>query len=143
MISRLRTILLASLAVVGPLTLLQAGCATSSAAKSTGPVELNQSKWKLIVSGGRMDGRVVEFKKKGAGYMAVLIERGHILRDVTGLNMGETWIFSLRPKGTNEYEGTYREIGRDGSMAEKEVVVFINGDSLSWNLETATWERQN
>jgi hypothetical protein len=139
----LRTVLLASLAVVGPLTLLPTGCATSGAPKSTGPVELNQSKWKLVVSGGRMDGRVIEFKKRGPGYMAFLVEKGHRLREVTGLDMGETWVFSIKPKKENEYEGIYRDISPDGSMSEKEVVVFIDGDNLNWNLETATWERQH
>jgi hypothetical protein len=138
----LRTCLVGLLAVTAPLALGGAGCATGSGAKSSAPVELNGSKWKMIVSGGRMDGRIIEFKKRGPGYMAFLVEKGHRLRDVTGLDMGETWVFSIKPKGVNEYEGVYRDISPDGSMSEKEVVVFIDGDNLNWNLETATWERQ-
>jgi hypothetical protein len=119
------------------------GCASTSGASSSGePVDISDARYKLVISGGRMDGRVVEFKKRGAGFMGCLVAGGSRLQNVTGLEMG-TWVFSVRPKANNEYEGMYRNIMSDGSISEKEVVLFFDGKYMNWNLETATWERQS
>jgi hypothetical protein len=119
-------------------------CASSGgASKPTGPVELDGSRWKLVVAGGKMDGRVVEFKKRGDGYVGVLVEPGMQLRNATGVDVGTLNLFSLKPKGVNEYAGVYKAVASDGSVIDKEVNVFIDGDNLTWNLESATWERQN
>jgi hypothetical protein len=130
--------------LLGSAPLVTVGCASSQGATTPkGPVELDNTKWKLAVSGGRMDGRVVEFKKKGkAGYYGYLVQPGNRLRDVTGIDYGQTWVFALKPKGNNEYEGMYKQIAPDGSISEKEVMVFVDGDTFTWNLETATWELQ-
>jgi hypothetical protein len=122
---------------------LSTGCATSggAAASDGAPVELDGSKWKLVALGSRLDGRVVEFKKRGAdGYIGELAEPGSRLREATGIKIGQE-IFRLRKRGLNEYEGMYRAIGPDGSFTEKEVTVFVQGNSLSWNQESAVWER--
>ncbi len=143
MTNTLRTVFAALLAVATPLSLapIMAGCA-ASAPKSNTPVQLNGTKWVLVIAGGRMDGRVVQFKKQGIGYLGYLVDKGQRLLDVTGLRTGpETMIFSFKPRGVNQYEGIYHQIAPDGSTQDKEVDVFIDGDSLNWNLETATWER--
>jgi hypothetical protein len=120
-----------------------AGCASSSgAAKPSGPVPLDGARYKLIAAGGSLDGRIVEFKKRGDGFMGCLVDAGMKLRSAPGIDLG-IWIFSLKPKKENEYEGAYRAIGSDGAPNEKEVFVSFEGDNLSWNLESATWERQS
>lgn len=143
MMTTLRTVFAALLAVAAPLSLasVMGGCA-ASAPKDNKPIELNGTKWMLVIAGGRMDGRVVQFKKQGIGYLGYLVDKGQRLLDVTGLRTGpETMIFSVKPRGVNQYEGIYHQIASDGATQDKEVDVFVDGDSLSWNLETATWER--
>jgi hypothetical protein len=36
----------------------------------------------------------------------------------------------------------YKSVDKGGARADKEVVVFVNGNSLTWNQESAVWERQ-
>jgi hypothetical protein len=63
---------------VGAALLTSSGCATGGPPAPKGPVELNNTKWKLSIAGGRFDGRVVAFKKKGKdGYIGTLAEKGH------------------------------------------------------------------
>lgn len=120
-----------------------AGCASSSGATQPGaPVTLDGAQYKLLAAGGSLDGRVVEFLKRGPGLMGCLISPGSKLRGVAGIENG-TWVFSMQEKATNEFEGVYRAINADGSIAEKQVAASFNGDNLSWNLESATWERQS
>ena len=124
--------------------LLAAGCATGGAtsAANAAPVELDGTKWKLIILAGKMDGRVVAFKKKGAGYEALLEEPGPRLQGVPGIHAG-AWAFLVRPKGNNEFEGAYRAFASDGSIPEKEVRLFVEGDTMTWDLESATWSKQD
>src|SRR5437763_11029879 len=46
---------------------LAQGCATSGGAAPapSGPVELDGTRWKLVALGGSLDGRVIQFKKRG------------------------------------------------------------------------------
>jgi hypothetical protein len=144
--------LLATLVVLGPLAL--GGCASSGSAGAgaapvdpSAPVELEGARYKLVASGGSLDGRVVEFIKGGDTIRGCLVTFGMRLRKVTGLDLGIP-IFQAKQSKTNpnEYEGMYKNIGPDGSMADKEVQIsFLGGapgGSLTWNLESATWERQ-
>src|SRR5262245_40456806 len=113
----------------------------SAPAKPTGPIELDGTVWKLVALGGSLDGRVIEFKKRGAnGYLATLKEPGRKLQNAVGVNVG-TEIFILVTKGENQYEGTYKAYDASGGLVEKEVTLFVNADGLSWNLENAVWER--
>ncbi len=127
--------------VLGLVGLTAQGCATSGPPAPTGPIELNGTKWKLLVAGGRFDGRVVEFKKKGKdGYIGSLADKGQRLRDAVGIDIGRE-IFTIRLKKENEYEGVYKAVGADGSISDVEVVVFVSGNTMTWNLESANWER--
>jgi hypothetical protein len=125
------------------------GCATSGAssgpaapAASSGPVELDGTRWKLIALGGQLDGRIVEFHKRGSdGYVGEMVDVGRRLRDVVGLKPGYQ-LFQLKKKKENEYEGVYKSVDPSGTQADKEVVVFVNGNTLTWNQESAVWERQ-
>jgi hypothetical protein len=122
-----------------------AGCATSGSsapANPNEPVKLAGARYKLLAAGGGLDGRVVEFIERGEGIRGCLAAPGSKLRGVSGLDLG-TWVYSLQKKGMNEYEGVYRAIGADGSITDKPVNVSFSGDNLSWNLESATWERQS
>lgn len=127
-----------------------AGCASgggaaSGAASSTpgAPVVLDGARYKLLAAGGSLDGRVVEFLQRGKSVMGCLASTGNKLRGVAGVDTG-TWVFSLQEKGgPGEYEGVYRAINPDGSIQEKPVAVGFQGEGLSWNLESATWERQS
>jgi hypothetical protein len=121
---------------------LSVGCATTSSATPSAPVELDGTRWKLVVAGGRMDGRVVQFKKKGIGYEGIIMEGGVRLAQTTGVDYGKQWIFSIKPRGTNEYTGVYKNIMTDGSFQDQELELFVSGDTFSWNLESATWELQ-
>ena len=55
------------------LGILAQACATGGAtpAAPTGPIELDGTRWKLIALGGSLDGRVVQFKKRGAEVLLV------------------------------------------------------------------------
>ena len=121
-----------------------AGCASTSGASSApaGPVALQGARYKLLAAGGALDGRVVEFLQKGETVVGCLASPGNRLRSVTGLDMGLR-VFSLQKKTDNQYEGVYKAISPDGSIADKEVTVFFEGDGMNWNLESATWERQS
>lgn len=121
------------------------GCASTGSsppANPNEPVKLEGARYKLLASAGSLDGRVVEFLQRGDTVRGCLVETGPKLRSVTGLDLG-TWLFSLSRKKPNEYEGAYRAVGTDGSVNEKQVAVSFVGDSMSWNLESATWERQS
>ncbi len=120
------------------------GCASTSGASSApkGPVALQGARYKLLAAGGALDGRVVEFLQKGETVIGCLASPGNRLRSVTGLDTGIR-VFSLQKKGENQYDGVYKAISPDGSIADKEVTVFFEGEGMSWNLESATWERQS
>jgi hypothetical protein len=120
------------------------GCASTSGASSApaGPVALQGARYKLLAAGGTLDGRVVEFLQRGDTAIGCLAAPGNRLRSVTGLDIGLR-VFSLQKKSDNQYEGVYKAISPDGSVADKEVTVFFEGDGMSWNLESATWERQS
>jgi hypothetical protein len=122
-----------------------AGCASTSGASSApaGPLTLQGARYKLLAAGGTLDGRVVEFLQKGDTVIGCLAAPGNRLRSVAGIDMG-TRVFSLQKKGAdNQFEGVYKAITPDGNVADKEVTVFFEGDGMSWNLESATWERQS
>ena len=120
-------------------------CATSggtAAPAPTGPIELDGTKWKLVMLAGSLDGRVVEFHKRGEdGYSGKLVELGRKLRDAMGIQPGFE-MFQLKRKKENEYEGVYKGIDANGAVSNKEVVVFVAGNNLNWNQESAVWERQ-
>jgi hypothetical protein len=127
-----------ALLFVFPLGLVS--CATSAPAP-TGPVELDGTKWKLVMIGGSLDGRVIGFKKKGKdGYIGTLLETGRQLQAVVGLELGRE-IFSIQKKSDKEYQGVYKHIDKAGNISEREVIVFVDGNNLTWNQESAVWER--
>ena len=120
-----------------------AACATGgSSTTPSGPVVLEGARYKLLVAGGSLDGRVVEFLERGDTLRGCLAAPGNKLRSVSGIDMG-TWVYSLKKKDGEQWEGVYRSIGTDGSITDKPVSVSFQGESLSWNLESATWERQS
>lgn len=120
--------------------LLQACASSPKPAPQSGPVELDKTKWKLLSLAGSLDGRVVEFTKRGAdGYEGKLVDMGKRLRDVVGLDVGFV-MFQLKRRSDNEFAGTYTD--PKAGNATKEVVVFIDGNNMSWNQESAVWERQ-
>jgi hypothetical protein len=127
------------------LAMLTPACATSGGASTpapSGPVELDGTRWKLVALGGNLDGRIIEFHKRGSdGYVGQLVEVGRRLRDVVGLKPGFEML-QLKKKKENEYEGVYKSVDPSGTQADKEVVVFVNGNNLTWNQESAVWERQ-
>jgi hypothetical protein len=139
-----RAPLISALALLFCGVLAQA-CATSSSSTpppASGPVELDGTRWKLVAIGGSLDGRVVEFHKRGSnGYVGKLVTLGRRLQEVVGLQEGFD-MFQLKRKGDNEFEGVYKSIEPKGGQADKEVVVFVNGNSMTWNQESAVWEKQ-
>jgi hypothetical protein len=128
-------------------SVLAQACATTGGGSSpppaqSGPAELDGTQWKLVAIAGQLDGRVVEFKKRGAtGYEGKLVSLGRRLQDVVGLQEGYV-IFKLKRKSDTEFEGVYTAIEPKGGQADKEVVVFVNGNSMTWNQESAVWEKQ-
>jgi hypothetical protein len=123
---------------------LAQACAASSSnpPPPSGPVELDGTRWKLVALAGQLDGRIVEFTKRGSnGYSGKLISLGRRLQDVVGLQEGYE-MFQLKKKGDNEFEGVYKSIDPKGGQADKEVVVFVNGNTMTWNQESAVWEKQ-
>jgi hypothetical protein len=134
-----------TLATVVATCALLGGCAStgsSGSGSSGGPLVLEGARYKLLAAGGSLDGRVVEFLVRGKGLMGCLAAPGSKLRGAAGIDVG-TWVFSAQEKAPNEYEGVYRAIGADGSITDKPVAISFQGDSLGWNLESATWERQS
>jgi uncharacterized protein (DUF2147 family) len=122
--------------------MLAQACATSGPPPPTGPVELDGTKWKLVALAGQLDGRVVQFEKRGSnGYEGKLVNLGRRLQDVVGLKEGFV-MFQLKRKGDNEFEGLYKAIDPKGGQQDKEVVMSVNGNSITWNQESATWEKQ-
>lgn len=143
MITRLKINSVISL--VAPVALLGivAGCASSSSATKPGePVALNGARYKLLAAGGQLDGRVVEFLESNGTAIGCLAEPGPKLRGATGIDVGLR-VFSMKKNANNEWEGTYRAVGGDGSITDKPVSVSFDGEGMSWNLESATWERQS
>ena len=48
-----------------------------------------------------------------------------------------------RPGTENDYDGVYKSIDPKGGQADKEVSLsIVDGNSISWNQESATWEKQ-
>jgi hypothetical protein len=127
------------------LGLMAQACATSGGSSpppASGPIELDGTRWKLIALGGNLDGRIVEFHKRGSdGYVGQMVDPGRRLRDVVGLKPGYE-MFQLKKKKDNEYEGVYKSVDPSGTQADKEVVVFVSGNQLTWNQESAVWEKQ-
>ncbi|HEY0711267.1 MAG TPA: hypothetical protein VGF45_01240 [Polyangia bacterium] len=125
---------------------ISAGCASSggsaSGAAPGAPVAIDGARYKLLAAGGSLDGRVVEFVQRGTTLRGCIVALGTNLRGVAGVDMG-TPVFSLQEKAPNEYEGSYKAIMADGSMVDKQVAVNFQSDSMNWNLESATWERQS
>jgi uncharacterized protein (DUF2147 family) len=122
---------------------LAQACATSGPPTPTGPAELDGTKWKLVALAGSLDGRIVQFEKRGSnGYEGKLVNLGRRLQDVVGLQEGFV-MFQLKRKGDNEFEGVYKAIDPKGGQQDKEVVVFVNGNTMTWNQENATWEKQD
>jgi hypothetical protein len=134
----------ASLVVFGALAGSLAGCATSGGASATpgAPVALDGARYKLLAAGGQLDGRIVEFLQRGETAIGCLAEPGPKLRGATGIDAGLK-VFSMSKKANNEWEGVYRAVGGDGSITDKPVSVSFEGDTMTWNLESATWERQS
>lgn len=128
-------------AILGVFAALVAACA-STPRVALPQDKLDGAKYKLVVVSGRMDGRVVEFRKKGGGYLGVLIDKGRFLREMVGIpdNM-ETFRLSPAAGQENIYEGIYISYQGDGARTEQEVKVNFFEDSFMWNLESATWER--
>ena len=134
------SLVLSCLALSGAL----AGCASSgsSGVKPGEPVPLEGARYKLLAAAGALDGRVVEFLQRGDTVIGCLAEPGNKLRGATGVEAGLR-VFSMAKKAPNEFEGSYRAVGSDGSIVDKQVSVSFDGDNMSWNLESATWERQS
>src|SRR5262249_38116482 len=105
--------------------LLAPACATTPKGPPQ-PIELDATKWKAVTLGGMLDGRVVQFKKKGKDYyQGTLVEAGRVLQNVVGLQMGAE-IFSVQKKGLNQYQGMYKAISASGSIVERELDMFID-----------------
>jgi uncharacterized protein (DUF2147 family) len=126
---------------------LAQACATSSSSSApaapSGPAELDKTKWKLVALAGALDGRIIEFQKRGSSaYEGKLVSLGRRLQDVVGLQEGFV-MFQLKRKGDNEFEGVYKAIDPKGGQQDKEVVVFVNGNTMTWNQESAVWEKQD
>jgi hypothetical protein len=139
-IARGLTLILAA----GALSIAAQGCATSGPpAPSSGPIELDGTRWKLVALGGSLDGRVVEFHKRGSnGYIGELVDLGRRLRSVVGLQTGYEMFQLKKTDKENEYEGIYKSVDPKGGAQDKQVLVFVNGNQLTWNQESATWEKQ-
>lgn len=124
---------------------LAQACASSNSnpPPPSGPAELDGTKWKLVALAGALDGRVVQFQKRGSnGYEGKLVNLGRRLADVVGLQEGFV-MFQLKRKSDNEFEGIYKAIEPKGGQQDKEVVVFVNGNTMTWNQESAVWEKQD
>jgi hypothetical protein len=123
-------------------------CATVMGACASAPVvplkreELDGSKYKLIAIAGRLDQRVVQFRKRGTGFIGVLVTKGKFLQEIVGIP-ADMEMFKLSPvEGSdNGYEGVFITYQGDGARTESEVKVSFYKDNLTWNLESASWER--
>ncbi|MDX2021613.1 MAG: hypothetical protein SF187_15320 [Deltaproteobacteria bacterium] len=122
-------------------------CATFVGCASTPAVplkkdELDGAKYKLVVISGRLDQRVVQFRKRGGGYVGVLVHKGKFLQELVGV-ADDMEMFRIGPiEGSeNSYEGVFITFQGDGSRTESEVKLTFYKDNFTWNLESATWER--
>jgi hypothetical protein len=137
-----RSPVLPVLAILLSGVLAQACATTSAPPPPSGPVELDGTRWKLVAIAGALDGRVVEFQKRGSnGYEGKLVVLGRRLQEVVGLKEGFV-MFQLKRKSDAEFEGIYKSIEPKGGQQDKEVVVFVNGNTMNWNQESAVWEKQ-
>lgn len=122
-------------------------CATFVGCASTPSVplkkdELDGAKYKLVVISGRLDQRVVQFRKRGGGYVGVLVQKGKFLQELVGVP-DDMEMFRIGPvEGSeNAYDGVFITFQGDGSRTESEVKLTFYKDNFTWNLESATWER--
>lgn len=104
--------------------------------------EIDGAKYKLVVISGRLDQRVVQFRKRGAGYIGVLVHKGKFLQELVGV-ADDMEMFKVAPVAgeDNVYDGLFVTYQGDGARTETEVKVNFYKDRLNWNLESATWER--
>ncbi len=119
------------------------GACASAPSVPMPPDELDGAKYKLVVIGGRMDQRVVQFRKKGGSLTGVVVSKGRMLTELVGIP-DDMETFKLQPTAgadPNVFEGIYIDFGPDGTRSEREVRVNFYKDNLVWNLESATWER--
>jgi hypothetical protein len=129
-------------ALAGPMV---AGCATSDPAIAVniapnGQVDIDQSRWKVTVSEGGIDGRTIEIKRAANGhYVGRLVEAGHQLANKVGAYPGKV-IMDFVPQGLNQYVGAYTAIGDEAREATFSVAA--NGQELKSSVEDYTWARQ-
>ena len=122
-------------------------CATSGGnatpAAPAGPIELDGTRWKMLMTpAGRLDLRIIQFKKQGTGYLGLLKDFGLQLRSVPGIREDMVFFKLEATAGAiNEYTGSYEAPGPDGVMSASIVNVSISGNRLIWNLGSAVWER--
>ena len=118
------------------------GACASTPAVPLKKEEIDGTKYKLVAISGRLDQRVVQFRKRGGGYIGILVQKGKFLQELVGVadNME---MFRVGPVegADNVYEGVFITYQGDGTRTETEVKVNFYKDTLSWNLESATWER--
>jgi hypothetical protein len=135
----------ASLTLAGAtLALSVSGCATVPA-KPLAPEKLEGSRWKLVIAAGKMDHRVIEFKREGGSIVGRLVDHGRVLSQMVGIpdNMVQ---FKIRPHeglgaAPNVFSGVYTTYQGDGMPLEREVLLTFYEDNFTWNLESATWSR--
>jgi hypothetical protein len=143
--NHIRTLLAPALLALAPL--VSAACASSGAPKApvdpNAPVDLDGARYKLVESRGALDQRMVEFAVAGETIRGCLVTFGMKLRNVTGLDVGVPVITAKKTANPNEYAGVYKSIEPDGQMADKEVTLTFVGGEMRWNLESATWSRQD
>ena len=121
---------------------LVGACATTPSVPIN-PDELDGAKFKLVAISGRMDHRVVQFRKQGSGYVGVVVEKGRLLSELVGIPESLE-AFKLSPAASGErnvFEGVFTDFQADGTRSEREVRVTFYKDSFMWNLESASWER--
>lgn len=123
-------------------------CGTFLGACASTPVvplkkeEIDGTKYKLVAISGRLDQRVVQFRKRGGGFVGILVQKGKFLQEQVGVP-NDMEMFRVGPVegADNVYEGVFTTFQADGTRPETEVKLNFFKDTMSWNLESATWER--
>lgn len=122
------------------------GCAGAAprqsqfSAKPPPDVNLDNTRWWLKIRQGKQDERLVEFRKTGDEYVAVLKSPGKVLSTMN-YKAGEPYI-RVKKVGPGKYEGRYLTVFPDRTRKWRPVQLTVFKSVFRWDvMDTDSWER--
>lgn len=129
--------------------LLGGACATTTTtttgaavvAEAGGQPQLVGTRWKLSMTEGGYDGRIIEFKRGPGRYQGVLTKVGRQLDGKLGAHEGLVLMELVPDRQVGTFRGLERVPGRD--INEVICSVRADGGAMKCNTESTLWARQD